>query len=172
MNGCKRLRKSGQAGFTMIELVAVVAIMAVIGGSLTTTIYQMYTAADLGANRMAAVKEVESAVHWVSRDVQMAQTLTVAQYGGMPFTIGWVEWDNTDHQIAYAIENGELVRRYSIDGGAAVRQIAARHILADNVSTHCQFSGGEFTLTVTASLGGFRPSVETRTCKVSPRPTG
>jgi hypothetical protein len=156
----------------MIEMVAVVAVMAVIGGSLTSTIHQMYTAADLGANRMAAVKEVESAVHWVSRDVQMAQSLSLGAGSGFPFSINWVQWDNADHQIAYVLENGELVRRYSIDGGVSVRQVVARHISSDAGLTNCQFSGGEFTLKVTATLGGFRPSLETRICRVSPRPIG
>jgi hypothetical protein len=156
----------------MIEMVAVVAVMAVIGGSLTSTIYQMYTAADLGANRLAAIKEVESAVYWVSRDVQMAQVLEVGSGSGLPFTINWVEWDNADYQIAYSLEGGDLVRRYSIDGGASVRQLVARNISADAELTNCQFSGGQFTLKVSAMLGGFRPSLETRICKVSPRPIG
>jgi len=166
-----RLRINNQRGFTFIELLIALAITGLIASALTMTIYQVITVPIQSSNHMTAVKQVESAIHWLNRDVQQAQILEVGEDAGFPLSLTWVEWDNTVHQITYTIEDGELERAHSIDGAEPTRSIVALCIESDPLQTNCQFNDvdGVLTFRITASITGFKPSTETRVGEIKSR---
>lgn len=156
-----------QKGFILIEMIAVIAIAGLIFCAAAGTISQVFIINAQSIARMTAVKQVESAIHWVSRDLQMAQTVeTDDPDPATVLTLTWREWDNPEDivQVTYTLDNGDL-RRHSVSG----QTIVARHI----ESTSVNHTGGElnFTVTVTATLGGLRSASETRVVEVIPRPS-
>ncbi len=167
----RRLRviTNKQKGFTLIEMIAVIAIAGLIFIAAAGTISQMFIINAQSTTRMIVVKQVESAIHWVSRDMQMAQTVKTDDPNPTVLTLTWVEWNNPENSVnvTYTLNNGDLRRNHSVD----VETIVARHI--DIESTSVDHTGGElnFTITITATLGGLRPASETRVVEVIPRPS-
>ncbi len=159
-----------QWGFTLIEMIIVVAIVGLIGGGLSTAVFQIWSINAMDTAHTTAVKQVENAVHWISRDAQMAQTVQTGGGSGFPLNLTWVKWDNTANEVTYSIQNGRLQRAYSINGGQPTSTVVAQYINTDSGAINCQFASGVLSFKITASIGGFRPASETRTCEVVPRP--
>ena len=158
-----------QRGFTLIEVLVAVAITGLIGAGIAMAASQVMNVNALSTNHVIAVKQVENAAYWINRDVRMAQIIQPSGGSGFPLSLSWVEWNNTTHQVSYAINNGELQRSSSINGTQPVQMVVARHINSNADNTSCQYSNGVLTFKVTASVSGFRPASETRMAQVIPR---
>ncbi len=158
-----------QRGFTLVEMLVAVAITSIIVPTIGMSTFQVLSGNARSVAHMIAVKQVESAVHRISRDVQMAQIVQTGGGSGFPLTLTWVKWDNTEDQVTYTIQNGELERAYSINGGEPTSTVLAHHINTESGATSCQFVNGVFTFQITASLEGFKPASETRVGKIIPR---
>jgi prepilin-type N-terminal cleavage/methylation domain-containing protein len=173
----RRLRViiNNQKGFALIEMIVVVAIIGLISGAVAGTISQVFIVNAQSTARMTAVKQVESAIHWISRDAMMAQTINVT--AGFPQTgnlsLYWVGWDNKAHSANYSLENGQLRRIYS-DGSRITNTLVAEHINTDTGMTECSSDNDTgvvtFNFKLTASVSGFRQASETRVVEVIPRP--
>ena len=159
-----------QKGFTLIEVLIALTITGLITGAITMSVSQVVTNNARSNAHMMSAKQVESAIHWISRDVQMAQIVEPDGGSGFPLNLTWVEWDNTVNQVTYTLENGVLSRSHSVNGGAPKVTAVARHIDTDAGETNCQFAGGVLTLKITAAVDGFRPASETRVCDIVSRP--
>ncbi len=158
-----------QRGFTLIEVLAAVAITGLIGAGSAMAANQVMNVNALSTNHVLAVKQVENAVYWIGRDVRMAQIVQPGGGSGFPLTISWTEWNNTTHQVTYVINNGDLQRSNSINGTPQLQMVVARYINGNADSTSCQYNNGELALKLTSLVSGFRASTETRLTKVMPR---
>ena len=139
-NRLKTINKH-QNGFTLVELLVVLAITALLTGGITVSIFQVLNINSFGNTHMLAVRQVQNAGYWVSHDAQMAQTISPANDSdGFPLTLDWTEyWDGDLHHVVYTIEDTDLWRDY--DGQ---RTLIAQYI---DSATNCNFtSGGAFTL--------------------------
>ena len=171
-NGFKALGAitKSQKGFTLIELLIAIAITGAITGGVTMSIFQTLDYSSRNKARMEAVKQVENAIHWLSRDAQMAQELELAAEpdpDGFPLTLSWVEWEGDQITVTYSIVDGEMIRSHSGDGDLVV----ARHINSDEDMTNCDYENWVFNFRITATIGGYPEEVsETRDGKISPRP--
>ena len=165
----KKLKK-GQKGFTLVELLIVIAITGLITGGITATIFQVFNINTRNTNRMTAVRQVQQAGFWVSPDVQMAQSVNAT---GSPdfLTLNWIEWGtNNTHEVIYTLEymSGELKklqRSHSVNGGDPTVTPVAEYI--DPGQTSCVWDGEWLTFNVTATVG---EESETRVYEVKPRP--
>ncbi len=154
------LLKRNQRGFTLIELMIAVAIGSLVTGAATMTISQVFTGSARSSNHMIAVRQVQNAGYWVSRDAQMAQTVVTTGATGFPLTLTWIEWDGTVNEVTYTLTGGELKRSHSIGGGAPTETMVAEFV--DPGETNYKFSGGSaFSLpdigdefTITDTVGG------------------
>lgn len=165
------LINKNQAGFTLIEVLTVVVITGLIGVGAVTAIHQVLTQTTRNTDYTAASRQTLNAVHWISRDAQMAQTVVPDGASGFPLLLSWVEWDNTLHQVTYTLEDDKLRRSYAIDGGEPDEILVAQHINSDLAMTNCDFSGGVLTLKVTVSVGeGSQITSVTKVREISPRP--
>jgi prepilin-type N-terminal cleavage/methylation domain-containing protein len=162
-----RLIHRNQRGFALIELLVALAITGIITSGLTMTIFQLFSGNAQSSSQMTVVRQVQNAGYWISQDVQMGQTITPGAVDGFPLVLSWTDWDGVLNEVTYDLAGEELRRSHSVDGGAPVDALVAQYIS----SISCEFVVvDKLTLTVTASVGGFRPASETRTYEITPRP--
>ena len=169
----KKLKK-GQKGFTLIELIVVVAITGLITWGITLTIIQVFDINTRSTNRMAAISQLQNAGLWVSNDAQMAQSVNATGGSGFPLTLNWIDWETSDsHAVNYTLEamsSGglEKLQRSTINGVAPPPPTdpptVAEYIDPDQTSF--AWDGEWLTFTVTATVG---EESETRVYKVAPR---
>ncbi len=159
---------NSQRGFTLVEALVAMAIASSITGAISTSIHQVFTSHAQSMAHMTAIKQVENAVFWLSRDVQQAQVVDPGPTSGFPLNLTWVDWDGVVEQVTYTLEGGELERAYST-GGAPVTHVVGRYIDSGSTETNFQFIDGVFTFKITASVGGSRPAFESRVGEIMPR---
>ncbi|HUV56563.1 MAG TPA: prepilin-type N-terminal cleavage/methylation domain-containing protein [Dehalococcoidales bacterium] len=151
-----------QRGFMLVELLVALAITGLIAGGITTAISQVFIFNMRSSAHMTAIKQVESVVHWISRDAQMAKTIT-ADPGdtGFPLSLTWTDYGEggAPQTVIYTIDSAGLWRDFN---GQTMR--VAQYI---DPATNCQLSPNKFTFAVTATVG---IKSETRVCEVMPRP--
>jgi len=176
------LLNRNQRGFTLIELAIAMAISSAIGGGVLLSIYQVSSYQAMDRARMTCVKQVENAIHYIVRDVQMAQTAIdyddpatadVTEF----FVLSWTEWNkdddsNIEHEVIYSIDNNELKRsHYQDPPGATSELTVARYIDSDSDNTNCGYAGGVLSLELTAAITGFPKEIsETREVEITMRP--
>jgi prepilin-type N-terminal cleavage/methylation domain-containing protein len=185
-----------QQGFTLAEIVIAIAITALIGSAVATATYQVVNINSSSTNHQIAITQVQNAVHSISRDAQQAQYTIPKDSAGDPLpldtvpigstkisfdliapdkiVIEWIEWDMTDKEITYSVVNGSLQRTLSIYVNDVLTEQTSTYV-ANNISA---FSGNwdtdlnskVLTVTITATVNVPKPSIETRTFQIKPRP--
>ena len=169
-----------QRGFSLTELMLTFLIAGIITGGITMTIFSVINGNIRTSNHMTAVRQVQNAGYWVSRDAQMAQQDPVILTNGgelKSITLTWTDWDGTVHTITYTLEGTELWRDY--DGQRSlVAQFIDLTTKDGEPQTKCDFvdTNGDdiedtLILKVTATVGaGSQQQSETRVYEVVPRP--
>ena len=166
-----------QRGFTLIELIIALAITGAITGGISMSIFQTLNYNARSNARMVAVKQVENAIHYINRDVQMAQIIEPAadpDPDGFDLILTWVEWEgNIENVVTYSLDtdSNELKRTHDRDGGSTELTVA-RHVNTDADDTYCAFDDTDwiFTLKITATVRGYPEDIsETREVRVTPR---
>jgi hypothetical protein len=124
---------------------------------------------------MMAVKQVQNAGYWVSRDAQAAQSVAVdeGEATGFPLTLAWTDWDDTENTVTYTLVGTELWRDDGVQQSAV-----AQFVDVDPAQTSCDFAdtnGDEVEDTVifrvTVTIGsGLQQETETREYRIVPRP--
>jgi prepilin-type N-terminal cleavage/methylation domain-containing protein len=145
----------GQAGFTLIELMAALAISGIISLGATMAISQVINQTVKNNDYTTANRQVLNAMKWIGRDAQMAQSIT--GYSGFPatsnLTLSWITWDNLSVQAVYSVVGGELRRTYTVEGSQPQQNLIAQYVKIDPSSSNCTWDNEELTLTITGSVG-------------------
>ena len=163
----------GQAGFTLIEIIAAVAITGLIGFGASIATGQVLNQTTRNNDYTLASRNALNALYWISLDASMAQTVNGTE--GFPQTedlsLYWKGWDNTEYSANYTLEDGELKRIYSKNGQVTTTVIAP-NINDDALMTHCALDDGILTVTLTSSVGeGDKVINVTKVRKIIPRPS-
>lgn len=166
-----QLFNRNQSGFTLVEMVVTLAITGFIALGAAIANAQVLDQTSRNNDYTTASRHTLNAIHWISRDAQMAQTMEANGSSGFPLVLSWVEWDNTAHTANYSLENGELRRSYYIDSGEPSETLIAEYINHDAAMTNCVSDNGVLMLTVTASVGeGSNKTSVTKVREISSRP--
>jgi len=169
-------RKAGwviqsQRGFTLIELIAALAIAGLIGLGAAMVTAQVFNQSARNSDYTTASRHTMNAIYWISRDAQMSQTIAPDGASGFPLTLSWTQWDNSEHQVIYSIADDRLTRSYSVDGGEPSEILVAQHINSAAENTTCEFTDGVLTVEITATVGeGTRTLSVTKVREITPRP--
>ena len=156
----------------------VIGITIIIMAAISAGVFQFFSVNTRNTNHMEAVKEVENAVHWITRDVERAQyadntTYTISHsFAESPLVLNWAnEFDNIPGSVTYRQTGSDLVRTYSPNGGPATTNFVAQHVVSDNTSWSLSVSpyGAVLSFNVAARVGSSNPSTETRSFQVVAR---
>jgi prepilin-type N-terminal cleavage/methylation domain-containing protein len=180
--------KMDQRGFTLIEILAALAITAVISTIIMVAITQVVVISSSTANRQIAIKQVENGIYYVSRNSHMAQNIIPLNSEGNPITkniltneiafdltidtltISWQDWNVESTYIEYFVDQGDLVQRITINKdkpGESISESSIAHHISEatgNWNTEAKY----LTLTLASSVGATGPDVETRTVQIKP----
>lgn len=147
-----------QKGFTLIEMIAVLAITGLIGVGAATAAVQVLTQGAKNSDYTTASRQAMNAIYWISRDAQMAQTIYGAS--GFPLTtnltFSWTEWDNPNlHKVTYSKEDDELRRSYLVGDVEQSDTLIAQYINWESGKTYFEGSDSDnvVTVKVTATVG-------------------
>lgn len=161
-----------QRGFTLIEILAVLAISGLIGLGATVVTSQVFTQSAKDSDYTTVSRNAMNAIYWVSRDAQMSQAVVPGGDYGFPLILSWTEWDNSTHQVTYSIEDDTLSRSYVINGGGPNQTVVAQCINSVAANTTCEFAEGVLSLQMTSTIGeGEHALSVTRVREISPRPS-
>jgi prepilin-type N-terminal cleavage/methylation domain-containing protein len=165
-----KLPKTNQKGFTLIEIVISLGIFGLVIAAATGTIAQVIQSAR-SSEHMTALRQVQSAGYWVSKDGIQAQTIATQGYF---LYVARTDWDDSElHEIVYTLQDmpsgalKQLQRDESLNGAPTSTFIVSRYI--DPAQTTCVWDvdAKALTFTVTATMN---QQTETRTYEVQPRP--
>jgi prepilin-type N-terminal cleavage/methylation domain-containing protein len=160
-----------QKGMTLLELVIALAVISIIASLIATSIAQVQRLNSSNSKHMTAVKQVENALHYMNRDIQMASVFQsdLLTSSDFPLTLRWTDYlDNTgQHEVTYAITDESLQRIETVDGTEQPPRVVATHVDATN--SGYSYDGESVTVDLTISLGGTRPVTESRSMQVSLR---
>jgi prepilin-type N-terminal cleavage/methylation domain-containing protein len=149
---------STERGLTLIELLVAISILAVVMAATSMTVITLMRLSPKSNNWAIALRQVQNAGYWISRDVQMSDNITVDQNPTTPqfLTLIQPEWDAdsgavVDKTIVYQFEDidGEqwLTRTESTGGITAIAQYIS-NTTANYDSDNCTL-----TFTITATSG-------------------
>jgi len=156
----------------LLELIVALAITGFISVGVAMATVQVVDQGGRNSDYNTASRNTLNAIHWISRDAQMAQTLEPNGSSGFPLNLSWVEWDNSNHLITYTEAGDKLRRSYSIDGGAPNETLVAQYINWVSENTTCELSDSVLKLTVTTTVGaGLNAVSVTRMRDIAPRPS-
>jgi type II secretory pathway pseudopilin PulG len=165
-----KLIKTNQKGFTLIGTVIALGIFGLVIAAASGTIAQIIQSSR-SSEHMTALRQVQTAGYWVSRDSIQAQNLTTQGYF---LYVGRTDWDDGDlHEVVYSLQDmpsgalKQLQREESLNGMPTATTIVGRYI--DPAQTSCVWdpNANALTFTVTATMN---EQTETRAYEVQPRP--
>jgi len=185
----KELWAKKQRGYTLIEVTVALAITALLGIGILVAMTQLRGVNDLNNSNMTAVKQVENAVHYINRDVQMARTVETEgedeDGGNYWLKLCWSTWeDNVDNKVLYLLEDGSLVRQYYKKGPSETEfSLENERTIAVGINSNTATAPNPtpspttlppekaWTITISAvSQSGSKQATETREVRIIPRP--
>ena len=173
--------KRGEKGFTFIELIVALGIIALVGGAAAMTTFQVFRGTERNNAHNLVVQQVQNGGYWIGRDARMALSVSADNLTLPDFLVlGWTEWDDTGeptyHTATYYFEGlndgvGTLKRRYWSSDGASQQTLIAQYVYYDPAdpsrTSQVSYVTPSLTLQLTAL---FEQNIETREYIVSHRP--
>ena len=103
-----------QRGFTLVELIIAIAVSGVIAGATTGAIFQLMNDSARSNNHMTAVRQVQNAGYWFSRDALMAKSVSLFTGSGFPLHLTRTDFDGNVHQVDYDLVGNNLQRDFTV----------------------------------------------------------
>ena len=148
--------KQREKGFSLLEVLIALAIAACIIVPITVTTTLLVKSFRQDAVQNTVLPQVQNAGYWISRDVQIANGITLGDPNGFPLSLD-IPTDidpNHDYGIKYSFDGNKLKRKvYDSSGETLVSEtFIADHIDTDNTTfSTVDISAGHYRLRVTAS---------------------
>lgn len=140
----------GESGFTLVELMAGMALSVLVGTIMVTSMFQLNKASSNGRAQQAVTVQVRAATLWLERDIARAETSNVPDPGA-PLASAQFDWtdDTGPHSCIYALDGADLIRTCDGVPGSVARYLSGLQFTR---------SGALLTVGFTATAPG-RPDV-------------
>lgn len=166
---------NNKQGFTVIELVIVIALVGILGTAVVMSISQVFQGSLFSNNFNTAMNNVRTAGDWISLDGRMAKTVVPSSYTATQsdatsslFTFTWIDNVGITHTTVYTYSpvDKTITRAYTkgaeptVTTGIAHNVSVVTYSVTDNV----------ITLTVEAKAGsGSQEKTATNTYEIALR---
>ena len=159
-----------ERGFTFVELLVVVGIVALIASAASMATVQVINVTKRSNDHITVVRQVQNAGYWISRDALMAETVIVDDDPETAdfLILTWTEWDKDKkkpsiyHLVTYSFEDvageiAKLKRTHWSSAGADEQTLVAEYIYynpddPDN-TTSASYTTPVLTMQIATSLG-------------------
>ncbi len=105
--------KRRTAGFTLLELVVVTAIVALIANGVLISVFNVLRNSESNENKISAVTAVQNAGYWISMDARKAQEVSAQAFSGCRTVM--ISWD--ERLVGDTEPSDGLDYAFSADGG-------------------------------------------------------
>ena len=158
-----------QKGYTLIELLVVLPIAVVMLSAIVGSIFMVGRGTIYVRSEMVALIDIESAAHWLARDIIMGQSINILE-GAPPVNtvnLTWIDYtggagSETSHYVVYTHSGTELLREYD---SADNTTIVARNL----TDVSFTLNGDLVTVTLTSTPERESHSTVTRTYVIEMR---
>lgn len=121
--------RAGQKGMTLLELLAAMAVGAMVMTGAVALIFHEYKGTDAAKASVTAATEIGNAARWISQDGMMAESTDLVE-GAHPvgrLTLTWIEryeFTNIPHTSSYSLSGTGLRRNYDGTETTVAREIS------------------------------------------------
>jgi len=154
--------KTTEKGFTLVEVLVAVTILGLVVGAASMTVITMMRLSPKSNEWNIALRQVQNAGYWISRDVQMSRTITVGT--GTPtfltLKLPQDQYPANDKSIVYEFQpmSGDLKRLMRNDQTAGQQTMVAQYIYynpsdPDNSTKVIPLQNQKLTVTIAATSG-------------------
>jgi len=159
--------KREERGFTLIEILLVIAITGVIITPLAMVTTTLLTNPQQSADQNVVLSQVRNAGYWISRDVHTAKTVTLDDPDVfLILTIPVDEEPANDYTIDYVFEGSKLMRKQWDPSHTSFSETLISDYVVTDDTTFSTISEGYHKFTITVSRGD---TVVTMSYEVSQR---
>ena len=117
-----------QYGFTLLEILVVVAIMGLIAPLLAMSIRQIVVRTDSNVTSVTALRPLENAARWLGEDIPVAQYTDLASSTpSSTLTLYWTDWADSSNYDFYSSDDTAYKRiryTYALVAGDLKRTVA------------------------------------------------
>ncbi len=153
--------KAGEKGFTLVELLVTISILAVVVAAASMAVITLMRLSPQSKDWNVALRQVQNAGYWISRDVQMSKgNITVGTGNPTFLTLTLPQTTTTSKTIAYKFENmsGNLKRLIRDDQTANQQIMIAEYIYynlndPDNSTRVVGYQNPKLTVRIAATSG-------------------
>jgi len=164
-----------EGGYGLVSLLVACALLAGITSGAMVTISHLHNVSSARTDHMIAIREVQSAGHWLVQDGQMAATIEPTQDAdGFPLTIIWNDNDDNQHEVVYTLLGDNILQRQHYTNRTTNpdpdgTMLVSRFI--DTSHTSCNVTeNSELVANITAAVNTDNATyTETRTYRIFPR---
>ncbi len=142
-----------QKGYTLLELLVVISITGFIVLVVGSSFAQIMRGRVDIAQKSVAMTDIDNAAHWLTRDLVLAQTISLTE--GAPATSNMtLNWSD---RTAWAADEGTVMHsvNYALSGIRLLRNYDGEETIVGRYLTNAGFSidGKMFTITLTSRPG-------------------
>jgi hypothetical protein len=159
-----RAKGEKQRGDGFIETLVALALILVLGTGITTFTLLTMTQTGRSSIHMQAIQQLENIGYWVTRDAQMAQTVSPGPNAGFPLQLTLIDENNITSLVKYSLSGGEIQRSLEETSQTV---LVAQSINPSPDLTNCSYTNGMLNFNATATVGDWSLS---RTFRIKKRP--
>jgi prepilin-type N-terminal cleavage/methylation domain-containing protein len=158
-----------EKGFTLIEVIVALAIMSIIIVAMGMTITTVVTNSRGTTERNVVLCQVQNAGYSISRDVQMADDVTLDGTSGFPLILDIpVDTDeNNNYSVNYLLDGDKIIRQVYDSSDTLIREGSVAEYIDVGATTFSALSFNTYELTVKACDG---ETVAERSYQIKQRP--
>ena len=143
----------GSKGFSLIEIALAIAILGVIVPGISMSIVHIFRNHEKAGDAYVVMQQVQNTGHWISRDIQLADNITLGDSDGFPVTlIVPVDTEQGNNQkIVYSFESDKLKRSFYDSLESLVTETQIAKYIDTGQTSIAKGGSGNYELTTSAS---------------------